>query len=78
MAQVAWDIGLEGRSWDADEAFERFSLTPEKLEMIDGKLYWTDQEREIMLGLLLENVGAARAVRLGRPEVWRTAVTALA
>ncbi len=42
MAQIAGDIGLEGRRWDADEAFERFSLTPEKLEMLGGKLYWTD------------------------------------
>jgi hypothetical protein len=30
-----------------------------------------------LLGLLLENVGADRAVRLGDPSVWRSAVEAL-
>jgi hypothetical protein len=30
-----------------------------------------------MLGLLLENVGADRAVRLGNPDVWRAAVRSL-
>lgn len=30
-----------------------------------------------LLGLLLENVGADRAVLLGNPEVWRAAVRSL-
>jgi hypothetical protein len=30
-----------------------------------------------MLGLMLENVGADQAVRLGDPAVWRAAVAAL-
>jgi hypothetical protein len=33
--------------------------------------------RVTMLALLLENLGADRAVRLGNPAVWRAAVTAL-
>ena len=52
-------------------------MTPEKLEMIDGKLLWEEDERVKLLGLLLENVGADRAVRLGNPQVWREAVAAL-
>jgi hypothetical protein len=52
-------------------------LTPEKFEMVDGKLLGSDQDRETLLGLLLENVGADRAVRLGDPEVWRAAVAKL-
>ncbi len=40
-------------------------------------MYWTDEDREAMLAMLLENVGAARAVRLGDPSVWRKAVAAL-
>ena len=74
--QISWDIRLEGRAW-ASEAFERFDLLPEKTEMIDGKLFWSEADRVRVLGLLLENVGAAQAVRLGDPEVWRRAVKGL-
>ena len=45
--------------------------------MIDGKLFWSDEERLLLLGLLLENLGADAAVRLGDPQVWRTAVASL-
>jgi hypothetical protein len=76
-AKVKWDIGRKGRAWRGDEAWDRFQLTPEKFEMFDGKLFWSDEARENLLGLLLENVGADRAVRLGDPEVWRAAVAKL-
>jgi hypothetical protein len=36
-----------------------------------------EEDRVKLLGLLLENVGADRAVRLGNPEVWRAAVRSL-
>jgi hypothetical protein len=56
---------------------ERFQLTPEKFEMVGGKLFWSDEDRETLLGLLLENVGADRAVQFGDPDVWRAAVAKL-
>ena len=77
MTKIDWDIRGDGRSWGQGEAMDRYSLTPEKLEMVDGKLLWSDQDREMLLGLLLENIGADRAVRLGDPEVWRDAVANL-
>jgi hypothetical protein len=77
MTRIQWDIRGEGRSWEKGEAMERFSLTPEKLEMIEGKLLSSDQDRETLLGLLLENVGADRAVRLGDASVWRAAAAKL-
>jgi hypothetical protein len=52
----------------------RWNLTPEKLEMDRGKLLWDDEQRLALLGLLLENLGADAAVRLGNPDVWREAV----
>jgi hypothetical protein len=55
----------------------RYALTPEKLEMIDGQLLWDDEERLTLLALLLENVGADAAVRLGDPKAWRAAVAGL-
>lgn len=45
--------------------------------MIDGELLWSDEERLAMLGVILEQVGADQAVRLGDPAVWRAAVASL-
>lgn len=76
-SQVRWDIRREGRAWTGDEAMQRFELAPEKFEMYKGKLFWSDEDRLNLLGLLLENVGADQAVRLGDPAVWKAAVAAL-
>jgi hypothetical protein len=75
--EVKWDIRGEGRSWGKGEAMARYMLTPEKLEMVNGKLLDYEEDRERLLGLLLENVGADRAVCLGDPAVWRAAVAKL-
>ncbi len=72
-----WDIRRSGRAWVRDEALERFQLTPEKIEMADGMLFLDEEDRLTMLGLLLENVGADAAVRLGDAAVWREAVARL-
>lgn len=73
---VTWDIKRDGRAWGG-EAMSRYQMTPEKTEMVGGRLYGTEEERLTMLALLLENVGADRAVRLGNASVWRAAVAAL-
>jgi hypothetical protein len=72
-----WDIRNEGRAWEKEEAWPRFVMKPEKIEKVEGKLLSSAEERETLLALLLENVGADRAVQLGEPEVWRTAVSKL-
>lgn len=77
MPTPDWDIRNEGRAWRGDEVEDRWMLTPEKLEMHKGKILWSDEDRINLLGLLLENMGADRAVRLGDPEVWKAAVAKL-
>lgn len=77
MKEVDWDIRLDGRAWSGKEAHERYQLSPEKIELIQGKLFWNEEDRTRMLGLLLENLGAAQAVRMGSPEVWRAAIATL-
>jgi hypothetical protein len=72
-----WQIGRHGPVWRAGEAIPRYCLAPEKIEMVGGKLFNNDEERLTMLALLLENVGADAAVRLGDPDVWREAVAKL-
>ena len=77
MVEINWDIRRAGRAWTGVEARERWDLTPEKFEMIEGRLFWTDEEREMLLGLLLENVGVDRVIRMGDPKVWKEAVAEL-
>lgn len=77
MNATVWEILNAGRSWRADEAMDRYFMTPEKLEMVDGKLLDADEDREALLCLLLENVGADRAVQFGDPTVWQAAVAKL-
>jgi hypothetical protein len=77
MRDDEWNISREGRRWNPQECPQRFDLTPGKFELIDGRLFWSEEDRVNLLALLLENVGTDRAVRLGKPEVWREAVAGL-
>lgn len=71
-----WDLRPEGRAW-GPEAWSRFELAPGKMELIEGRLFWSEEDRLTVLGLLLENVGLDQAVRIGDPEVWRAVVAKL-
>jgi hypothetical protein len=62
---------------EQEEAMGRFALTPEKIETSGGKLFWSEADRLVLLGVLLENVGVDAAVRRGDPEVWRAAISDL-
>ena len=77
MNEIRWDVRPDGRDWQGPEAMARYQLTPEKIEMTGGKLFLSEEERLNMLALLLENVGADQAVRIGDPSVWRAAVAKL-
>jgi len=76
MSEPLWDIRREGREWAGGEGYARFALTPEKFEMIDGKLFWSDEERVTLLAMLLENVGIDAALRLAPLDRWREALDA--
>jgi hypothetical protein len=70
MPAVIWDIRRAGRAWQGEEGVE-------KIEMVRGRLFWSDEDRLTMLGLLLENVGIDAAVRLGDAREWKAAVANL-
>lgn len=74
--RVDWKFRRRGRAWRKD-ALRRWELTPEKIEMAEGKLFYTDEQRLLMLGMLIENVGVDAVVRMGDAQVWRDAVAAL-
>jgi hypothetical protein len=74
---IEWRITNEGRAWEPEEAQAGWELTPERFEMFDGRLFGSEEKRLMLLGLLLENEGADKAVRLGDPRVWQRAVELL-
>jgi hypothetical protein len=74
VTKIVWDIRREGRVWRGGELAARLVCRPEKFEVLDGALLWSEAERLCMLGLVLEPVGLDKAVRLGDPEVWKAAV----
>jgi hypothetical protein len=69
-----WDIGLEGRRWTVDHWLALGSALPEKFELIDGKLFWSERERLGMLAAMLEQVGLVAAVKLAPKELWLEAL----
>ena len=77
LNSTVWDIRNDGRGWNGKEFESRYFQAPGKMESCDGKLYCTDEDRVFVLGMLLENVGADRAVQLGDPNVWRAAIARL-
>jgi hypothetical protein len=74
---VNWNIQRTGRAWTGDEATQRHDLAPRKVELIEGQLFWSEEQRLTMLGLLLENVGVDKAIQLGSPAVWKDAIMQL-
>lgn len=70
------DVRREGRRWSREEAPTRHDELPGRLELIDGLLCWTNEERLLLLAALLEQVGIDAAIQLGRLETWREAVAA--
>lgn len=70
-----FDIRRQGRKWGRAEIEQKYrQLCPEKIELIEGRMFWTDEERLSMLALLLENVGMDAAVSLGDPALWKQAI----
>lgn len=72
-----YDVRLEGKAWAPNEASLRHDELPQKVEIIRGKLFWSDEERLLMLAALLEQMGASAAVRIGNPDIWRAAIREL-
>ena len=75
---ILWDIRRGGRSWTPEEFTARADRLVElKLEISKGKLFWSDETRMLILGMLLENMGMDAVVRLGDVGRWKEAVAAV-
>jgi hypothetical protein len=72
---MEFNIQRHGRKWSRAEVEEKYhTQCPEKIELIEGKMFWDDEQRLNMLALLLENIGMDAAVRLGDPTLWKQAI----
>ncbi|MBI2806614.1 MAG: hypothetical protein HYX68_16660 [Planctomycetes bacterium] len=66
---MEFNIQRQGRKWSRAEIEQKYhDLCPEKIELIEGKMFWSDEQRLNMLALLLENVGDGRRREIGRPR----------
>ncbi|HKS23100.1 MAG TPA: hypothetical protein VJZ76_09910 [Thermoanaerobaculia bacterium] len=74
MNTIRWDIRREPRAWSHEEMEARWPFTPEHFEVIDGQLFFDEEQRLHLLAMLLENVGIDAAVRLAPAELWREAL----
>lgn len=71
-----WDIRREGRKWTDEEFDRRLDQAPEKIEFVGG-IFTSEEERLMVLAMLLENLGIDAAVRLGDPVNWKAAIAEL-
>ena len=69
-----FEIGLEGRLWNVHRFHALDDVLPEKMELIEGKLFWSERERLGMLAAMLEQVGLVEAVKLAPKELWLEAL----
>ena len=71
-----WTIAREGREWKGEEFDKRIYQAPEKIEYVGG-IFIDERQRLTVLAMLLENLGIDKAVQLGNPQDWKTAITEL-
>lgn len=64
-----WKFDREGRSWEGNEALERNNLLPDsaRIEIHQGKLLFNDDDRLILLAMLIENLGMAKLINFLMP-----------
>ncbi len=76
-APISWDIRREGRSWTAEEWRQRDEQIGElKIEVHDGRFFYREERRRLLLGMLLENVGLDAAIAIVGVTRWREALDA--
>ena len=77
FALPRFDIRRQGRAWVGDEVRDRLRRLGEcQIEVLDGRLFFDEFQRRMLLGMLLENVGLDTAFELADQNLWRQALAA--
>ena len=72
-----FDIRRQGRAWVGGEARDRLRRLGEcRIEVLDGRLFFDEFQRRMLLGMLLENVGLDAALELANLNLCRQALAA--
>ena len=72
-----FNIGLDGHLWNVDRYYELDDVLPEKMELLEGKLFHGERQRLGMLAAMLEQVGLEKAVTLAPKALWLEALEKL-
>lgn len=72
MSQRKWKIDRIGHRWTDDEIERQINSRPH----VSDWMTWVNKESRLysLLGLVLENLGIDRVIRLGNLEDWEAAV----
>jgi hypothetical protein len=76
-APIVWDVRRDARTWSATEAHARLRLAHGldlEIDIVRGKLYWSEEARVAILAMVLESLGLDAAVRLAPLERWTEAL----
>jgi hypothetical protein len=76
MKPIDRDIRRECRRWSHEEFDQRIYQALEKIEYVGG-IFASERERLNVLGMLKENLGIDKVIRLGRLEDWKAAIAEL-
>jgi hypothetical protein len=72
---IRWNVERKARRWTSEEFEERLAVAPEKIEFVGG-IFVGDEQRHLVLGMLLENLGMEAALKFGRIDDWEAAIAA--
>ena len=73
---LRFDIRRTGRSWTPEEFAIKAEWVPGRLEVVFGRVCPTLEQRLLLLGMLLENVGLDLTLRFAEPRLWTEALAA--
>ena len=73
MEATEWDIRREGRRWTREETQHWLYHAPDKIEFVGG-IFAGEQQRLLVLGMLLELLGIDKVVRFGNLADWKAAI----
>lgn len=76
MEETEWDIRRKGRKWTREETEHWFYHAPDKIEFVGG-IFAGEQQRLLVMGMLLELLGIDKAVRFGNLADWKAAIADL-
>lgn len=75
---MTWDIGRTGNKWMGAQALDKIQRLPVPIELAEGDLCLSANDRRTLLAALLENMGIDEAIQLGSLVDWQQAIAARA